>query len=328
MARADVPTVTVVMPALNAENTIGAAITGVLTQSHRAVEIIVVDDGSTDRTSALCRAFGDRIRYIRTDNEGSSAARNRGIAEATGQFIAFCDADDMLLPPYLTANLNAYAAAGGGRRIVMNDALLLTSTGLAHGRRLIGPKFPRREHQRLAMLQKNFVPILAVFPRSLLVEVPQFDTTLEYCEDWEFWIRAVLSGWEVIYQRTPHALYRWTPNAKSTHPERHEAENVIMRRVWEKFGDRLNSEEQRFMRIRLTTPPPRQLDLEGTNAVRRGDWQTARSAFATLATLSSEDRRMRVRALAIAHAPALARLWRLRLRRMDESIGRTMEDNR
>ena len=95
------PKVSVLMPAYNAEDTIGAAISGVLSQTYTNVELVVVDDGSTDATPAICRAYGDRLRLIVTPNRGVAHARNTAAESATGAFLAFCDADDQLLPHML-----------------------------------------------------------------------------------------------------------------------------------------------------------------------------------------------------------------------------------
>lgn len=310
------------MPAFNAEYTIGAAISGVLGQTERDVELIVVDDGSTDRTRQICEGYGDRISYIRTVNGGSSAARNVGLKAATGDFIALCDADDVLLPPYLDVNLRVWQEQSNQRAIVMNEALLLTAQGTAHGRRLIHGKFPRAARQRLAILQKNFVCIFTVFPRQLVDEIGFFDETLAYCEDWEFWIRAVLGGWEIVFQPTPHALYRWSPGAKSVQLDAYQAEDVIIRRAAETYGAGLADSERSFLRLRLQESAPRLLDVEGGEAVRRRDWGTARRKYRALATLSSQDRRSWAKAILIGYVPLAAPAWRMRQQRIDASVGR------
>lgn len=86
--------VSVVIPAYNAMGTIGRAIESVLAQTYRDIEIIVVDDGSTDATAEVVKKFGDRVRYIHIANSGVSSARNTGIATAKGEWVAFLDADD------------------------------------------------------------------------------------------------------------------------------------------------------------------------------------------------------------------------------------------
>lgn len=314
------PLVSVVVPAYNSEETIGACLSGLLTQTHPRVEVIVVDDGSTDRTGQICRAYEPGLRYVRQDNAGSSAARNAALALATGDFIAFCDADDVLLPAYLEASLRAYREHGGGRRIVMADALLLTSTGLGHGRRLIGRHFPRRR-QRLAILQKNFVPILSFFPRALLDDVPGFAEDLQLVEDWEFWIRAVLSGWEVVFQPEPQALYRLSPAAKSTDERRHAAEDEIVRRVRGTFWDQLSPSEREFLDLRLATEAPRYIDLQAGEALAERDYPRARELYGQLARLSSEDPRVRARALLMARVPGAAQVGRRRQQLIERRMG-------
>jgi glycosyltransferase involved in cell wall biosynthesis len=88
------PLVTVVIPAYNAERHIGEAVESALAQTYRPVEIVVVDDGSTDATAETVRSFGPRVRFATQTNAGAGAARNRGVAMATGRYIAFLDADD------------------------------------------------------------------------------------------------------------------------------------------------------------------------------------------------------------------------------------------
>lgn len=94
--------VSVMMPAYNAEAYIGQAIKSVLAQSYRRWELIVIDDGSTDRTSEIASRYGDpRIRVIRQENQGEAAARNTALKNMQGEFVAFLDADDLYLPDHL-----------------------------------------------------------------------------------------------------------------------------------------------------------------------------------------------------------------------------------
>lgn len=87
--------VSVVVPVYNGEKTVKAAVDSLLCQSYAELEIIVVNDGSTDDTDAILRQYGDHIRYISKPNGGVSSARNRGIEEATGEYLMFADADDV-----------------------------------------------------------------------------------------------------------------------------------------------------------------------------------------------------------------------------------------
>src|ERR687893_681850 len=89
------PLVSCIVPVFNGERYLQAALDSIFAQTYRSLEVLVVDDGSTDNTAAIVGSYGDRVRYLQQDNHGPSAARNRGIEAATCEFIAFLDADDL-----------------------------------------------------------------------------------------------------------------------------------------------------------------------------------------------------------------------------------------
>jgi glycosyltransferase involved in cell wall biosynthesis len=101
--------VSCVVPVHDGERFLGAALDSILGQTHREVEAIVVDDGSTDGTPAVIASFGDRIRSVRQENAGHAAARNHGIELARGAFLAFLDADDLWHPEKLAQQLARFA---------------------------------------------------------------------------------------------------------------------------------------------------------------------------------------------------------------------------
>lgn len=103
MARAGL--VSVVVPAWNAAGWLAETLNSALAQTWRDVEVVVVDDGSTDETENVLRRYGGRVRYFRQDNAGQGAARNRGAAESDGEFIAFLDSDDTWLPEKIEAQV-------------------------------------------------------------------------------------------------------------------------------------------------------------------------------------------------------------------------------
>jgi len=103
----DCDLVSVIIPCYNQGRFLGDAIDSVLAQTHRNTEIIVVSDGSTDDTASVARRYGSRVRLIESANAGSSAARNRGLDCAKGQWIQLLDADDVMLPGKLAACLAA-----------------------------------------------------------------------------------------------------------------------------------------------------------------------------------------------------------------------------
>src|SRR4028119_1061372 len=99
LSSATTPRVSVIIPVYNCDRYIQEAIESVLNQTYSDYEIIVVDDGSTDNTRSVLEPYFHRIHYIYQENQGASAARNRGLQEARGKFVAFLDADDFFLLP-------------------------------------------------------------------------------------------------------------------------------------------------------------------------------------------------------------------------------------
>ncbi|HUS40883.1 MAG TPA: glycosyltransferase family 2 protein, partial [Pirellulales bacterium] len=97
--------ISVIMPCFNAGATLGVAINSALEQVDVKVEIVVVDDGSTDNSLAVARAFEPALRVITGPNRGASAARNRGTAETAAEWIVFLDSDDFLVRGTLNARL-------------------------------------------------------------------------------------------------------------------------------------------------------------------------------------------------------------------------------
>ena len=95
------PVFSVIIPTFNRADLVLNAVISVLEQTFSNYEVVVVDDGSTDETRALLQPYADRIRYFYQENAGVSAARNRGIAESRGEYLAFLDSDDLFAPRML-----------------------------------------------------------------------------------------------------------------------------------------------------------------------------------------------------------------------------------
>jgi len=106
----NVPSISAVIPAFNAVNYVAEAIDSVLAQTVSVWEVIVVDDGSTDNTFGVASSYGTPVKCVRQDRAGPGRARNRGVSQARGAFLAFLDADDLWLPDKLERQLAAFAA--------------------------------------------------------------------------------------------------------------------------------------------------------------------------------------------------------------------------
>jgi glycosyltransferase involved in cell wall biosynthesis len=182
------PLVSVVIPAFNRAHTIERAIASVRAQNHAPIEIIVVDDGSIDATAAVARrAGGEQLRVVWQANAGAAAARNRGIAEARGDYIAFLDSDDEWRPGKLAAQLAKFRAAGPRLGLVYCGYESIA----ADGRRTVHQAQARGWIYR-DLLAGNVVTgcgSTAMFRREALTLVGGFDTGLAANEDYDLVLR-------------------------------------------------------------------------------------------------------------------------------------------
>jgi len=180
------PQVSVIIPTFNRGWILKEAIDSVLTQDYKDFELIVVDDGSTDNTSEILASYGNDIRVLFQENKGVSAARNRGVAEASGQFIAFLDSDDLWLPQKLSTQLEFFNQTP--------DALICqTEEVWIRNRRRVNPK--KRHKKPSGMIFEPSLELCLVSPSAVMIRrvlfdrVGEFDVTLPACEDYDLWLR-------------------------------------------------------------------------------------------------------------------------------------------
>lgn len=171
--------VSVVIPAYNAERYLAATINSVLAQTHSDIEVVVVDDGSTDATVSIAEdaaALDGRLRVLRQENAGVGAARNRGMEATTGPWVGFLDADDLWFPAKVARQLQAFTAAPELRAV----GCLMTYVS-ASGRPLgvAGVVVGQRERRLVAEGRLNpFPPSAPLFRREVLDAVGGYDRTL------------------------------------------------------------------------------------------------------------------------------------------------------
>ena len=205
--------VSVVIPAYNAAETIAQTIGSALAQTITDLEVIVVDDGSTDATPAVIKSISDsRLRLVERSNGGVAAARNTGIAAARGEWIAFLDADDIWLPTKLERQLvlmqehPGCMASQGSAYFVDNDLQRLSLS------RCLPVDSPL-----LAFLRFQNLPNAAsswIVKRELLDRIGGFNTALIILEDWEFSLRIARFG-NPLCIAEPLTLYRVHPGNRS-----------------------------------------------------------------------------------------------------------------
>ena len=203
--------VSVVLPTFNRSRTLARAMRSVLGQGYSNLELIVVDDGSTDDTAGLVASFSDpRIRYEKLErNQGASAARNRGLELARGEFIAFQDSDD----EWLADKLERQVASARGARA---ESIAVFHMKVVYGRdeqRVYGPGrvccVPRlddeageRDFLKISHRQNVISPQTLMFSSNVLDKIGGFDKLLVNSVDWDFSLRLVAAS-SVIFIEEP-----------------------------------------------------------------------------------------------------------------------------
>lgn len=233
--------VSVIIPNFNHARYLGDAIQSVLNQTYRPVEVIVVDDGSTDDSRAVAARFGEQVTTIWQENQGLSAARNTGLAAATGSLIALLDADDLFEPDFLSTLVT----------IIANDPAI---AGVHCGYRFVDHRnrpLPQVEARDVApgqlyhdLLASNFlVPESMLLRRRCYEEAGLFDTSLRACEDWDMWLR-IASQHNIACSTAVLTLHRILPGSMSTDPRRMlDSRLAVLRKH---VGEQPDSEEAAF----------------------------------------------------------------------------------
>jgi glycosyltransferase involved in cell wall biosynthesis len=194
--------VSVIIPCYNHGHYLGEAIESVLAQTYAHVEVVVVDDGSTDSTAEVAAAF-PQVRYVYQHNQGLSAARNAGVRHSRGELLVFLDADDWLYPRALEIN---------ARYLLANEAVAFVSG--AFDRILVDDDAIIEEVKEIAsnhywhLLHGNFIGVpAAVMYRRRVFDKFMFDMTLKACEDYDLYLN-VFRNYPVIHHKEKVAAYR------------------------------------------------------------------------------------------------------------------------
>jgi glycosyltransferase involved in cell wall biosynthesis len=180
------PSISVIIPTYNRAGKLKEAIDSVLAQDYDDFELIVVDDGSTDDTLQILKAYGAKVKVIRQRNQGVSAARNRGIAAASGGLMAFLDSDDLWLPGKLTTQIDFFKKTP--------DALICQTEEIwiRNGVR-VNPKERHRKYSGMIFEQSLALclvsPSAVMVRRGLFEKFGLFDESLPACEDYDMWLR-------------------------------------------------------------------------------------------------------------------------------------------
>jgi len=197
MAPVKTPLVSVIVPVYNGERYLRAALDSAIAQTYNHTEVIVVDDGSTDRSPAILNEYGHRIRVLSQQNAGQAAARNRGAETCNGDWIAFLDQDDLWDPDKVKtqlqlADVDADVIHSNARAVDAQERVLQTSLR----------RSPLQGNLRLLDLirSNHILTLTAMVRRQAFEQVGGFDPANRYgTEDYQLWLRLAAKGFRFSY---------------------------------------------------------------------------------------------------------------------------------
>lgn len=211
------PLVSVVIPVYNGEDFVEEAVESALRQTLRAREVIVVDDGSTDRTPARLARFGTRIRRLRKPHGGTAGALNLGISRAYGEFIAWLSADDVFLPEKLALQVAAMAGHPDAG-LCYTDWYVIDGAGRLTGR-IGAPSLRTRKEAAAALLQSCCINGSTVLVRrEALARAGPFNEAYRQAHDYDMWLR-LARDYRFVHVPRPLIKYRWHGRNLSAEPD-------------------------------------------------------------------------------------------------------------
>jgi len=226
------PLVSIIIPTYNYAHLIIETLQSVLSQTYTHWECLVIDDGSTDHTSVVVPNFIQQyseynFRYVKTENGGTSAAKNAGLSMASGELVQFLDADDLLSPDKLAIQV---------KLSLENDAALIFSesrsfkviegikvTQESHPDWLLATATLEGYHLLARLIKANVVTISSPLAKtSLICKAGQFDVTLRNNEDWILWFKVALLHPLFIYDNNPQSYVDIRIHGASAMKQRHQ----------------------------------------------------------------------------------------------------------
>lgn len=233
------PLVSVVIATYNMGQYLDQAVDSILGQSWRNLEVIVVDDGSTDNTPDVMQRYQQepRVRYQRNPNQGQPKAKNCGIKLAKGDFIAFCDADDFWEPNKLEVQMPLFANPAVG--VVYSEVSNIDENNQRYTR----PANEVRHSGKVTnqILIENFIPFgTAVIRRACVEKNGMFDEEFRMGIDWDLWLRYSLD-WEFAYSPERTYVYRvWSGQMSGNYRGRYDFAIRILNKFVDANGDKLD----------------------------------------------------------------------------------------
>jgi GT2 family glycosyltransferase len=310
------PSFSIVIPAYQAAAFAAEAVDSALAQTRRPHEVIVCDDGSTDDLAGALAAYAKRIVYLRKENAGLASARNAGVHASSGEFVAFLDADNVLLPEFLEA-ISELVVARPDLDILTTDAYMELD-GEIYGRYYRGKARFVTDDQRRGIIHQHFIFGNGAIRRETLLAAGGYDETV-VAEDTDLFLRMILQGSRAGLVDEPLCIYRVRAGSLSSNrPRMLRAATVVLERA--RTHPSLTREELQFLRRELAAKRRLATLAEADEALRGLAPHPRRRALKVAFGRRGYGVRARAKALAAALAPRLAGHY---LERLDRETGRS-----
>lgn len=212
------------MPCYNAARYVAQAIESVLNQSYQDVELVVVDDGSTDASvSIIERYLSTQVVLIRQHNQGASVARNNGIQASRGNYLAFLDADDFWHPQFIVRMLEALE---GSDAILAYCGWQIVDADETPRPAFIPPEYENERKVVSLLSNASLWPIHGMLTyRQAVIDAGSFDASLPACEDYDLWLRLTMTN-AIVRVPVSLAYYRWHKPLQETDKRAVDAEYI------------------------------------------------------------------------------------------------------
>ncbi len=195
------PLVSIVIPVYNGSNYMKEAIDSALAQTYKNIEIIVVNDGSTDNTDEIAQSYGNKIRYFQKENGGVASALNLAIQKAKGEYISWLSHDDLYLPNKISAQIKLLNTLNDEKVIIFSNFLLLYNNGT------VEPSYLGKVHytpdDRKNILSILFASMIhgcsLLIPKKAFEECGYFNTRLRTTQDYDRWFDFIKHGYKFYW---------------------------------------------------------------------------------------------------------------------------------
>ena len=310
-----IPRVSVIIPCYNTARYVKATLESVFAQTFGDYEVVIVNDGSPD-TLELERAlapWSDRVVYVKTDNQGPGRARNNGIRESNGEFIALLDSDDLWEPNYLEVQVRKLEEDPSAD--IVYPCFQVFGDGPGSGSVSVAS---RGEITFTSLVQERCSVAVSVLARRAAFErVGLFDgdRSIQGCEDFDMWLRCVKSGSRIIYHNKVLFKYRRRPDSVSADTvQMYGSALKVLAKM--KTAVQTTDEERGILESAIRRFEGKKLFVEGKRAFIAGDTSSAVDKLRRANTLLHKTR-LQMILFMIRVAPQTARaiyLWRSRQR--------------